>query len=140
MGEWIVQQLKLTIIATLLAWSSYTQAANWILLTQAEDDTKYYLDTERSELNRDQPMTWEKYILPKAEKRAYGWEKSKVIQYEYNCESKQYRILSLFVYDAKGSVLISHAEADEWQVVVPDSIGEGMLNRICANRDEMRAQ
>lgn len=135
-----MQRLKIIAIASLLIWSSYTQAANWVLLSQATDGTRFYIDTERSELNREQPMTWEKYITSKVEKRSYGWEKSRIYQSEYSCENKQYRTLNIFVYDAKGALLESDTEISKWYIAVPSSSGEGILDQVCAARDQMRAQ
>jgi hypothetical protein len=50
---------------------------------------------------------------------------------EYNCVRKQMRNMGVIMYDTEGRILDSSDEADAWGDVVPDSIGEVVLDAIC---------
>ena len=56
-----------------------------------------------------------------------------VEQYELNCGSRQIRRLSAASYDASGNVIGSH-EGGDWATVVPDSLGETLLDGMCGSK------
>ncbi len=53
---------------------------------------------------------------------------------EYDCSGKQSKLLSLAYYNSTGSVVHSFRLQDyetDWDDVLPDSIGETLLNKFC---------
>lgn len=50
---------------------------------------------------------------------------------EINCVEKTCRVLSANYYDNKGKVILSNSSPDEWDFIVPESIGEGLYKEIC---------
>jgi hypothetical protein len=83
---------------------------------------------------------WEKWVpIGEAKRRrraesismpnfAYQMERS-----EYNCAKKQMRNVGTILYDTEGRILDSSGEdeADAWGDVVPDSIGEVIMDAVC---------
>lgn len=53
---------------------------------------------------------------------------------EYDCSEKRNRLLSYVFYNSKGSVVSDYEFEDyetKWNTVVPESIGEMLLNKVC---------
>jgi hypothetical protein len=57
---------------------------------------------------------------------AYQIERS-----EYHCTKKQLRNVRTVLYDTEGRIIDSSDEADAWEDVVPDSIGEVISDAVC---------
>jgi len=51
-------------------------------------------------------------------------------QYELNCSARTIHTVSVVNYDSLGNVIGSR-ESDKWESVVPDTLGETLLNGIC---------
>jgi hypothetical protein len=53
---------------------------------------------------------------------------------EYDCSSRQYKFVSVAYYNSKGVPVSSHNYNDfltEWEDVVPESVGEMLLDKAC---------
>lgn len=58
----------------------------------------------------------------------------KIVLYKFDCSEKQIGILQMTVYSKSGKVVSSAKISElfvEMNYVIPDSIGEGMLNLFC---------
>jgi hypothetical protein len=51
--------------------------------------------------------------------------------YEINCNEKTDRILSVVVYDTDGKIVSSSFDETKWENIVPNSIGDSFLNKVC---------
>ena len=51
--------------------------------------------------------------------------------YEINCNEKTDRVLSVVVYDTDGKIVSSSFDETKWESIVPNSIGDSFLNKVC---------
>jgi hypothetical protein len=51
--------------------------------------------------------------------------------YEINCNEKTDRVLSVVVYDTDGKIVSSSFDETKWENIVPNSIGDSFLNKVC---------
>jgi hypothetical protein len=51
--------------------------------------------------------------------------------YEINCNEKTDRVLSAVVYDTDGKIVSSSFNETKWENIVPNSIGDSFLNKVC---------
>jgi hypothetical protein len=78
---------------------------------------------KRSVLNGTVKKIWVKH----SEKTGY-----EVISFEFNCSSQEMRTSSEARYNSKDDLLGSPmSDPDSWRGVVPDTIGERLLNGVC---------
>lgn len=51
-----------------------------------------------------------------------------------NCSDKRIKVITTTVYNSQGNVIVNYTYEDyeqEWIDIVPDSVGESVLNKIC---------
>ena len=51
-------------------------------------------------------------------------------QYEVNCATRQLHTLSFANYDGSGN-LTGSQEGGRWEIVVPQTLGEALVDRVC---------
>lgn len=95
----------------------------WRSLGKAADG-EYFLDVKSAEFAANEPVRfWIKTIKKK------GTEN---VAYEMDCKGRRLSSTSSITYDASGNVVSSSDVSSGWQRVVPDSIGEQLLNGACS--------
>jgi hypothetical protein len=113
-------------------------AQDWIYVGNSTSGISYYI--------RNSAVTETGY------KRVWSKQLAKVLSYqkkgkthkltngyclelrEYDCDSKQIKLISWAYYNARGEVVHSvnlQEYETEWVDVIPDSIGELLLNQVC---------
>ncbi|RZU28898.1 tetratricopeptide repeat protein [Edaphobacter modestus] len=97
----------------------------WRPLDQSHAPISYFLDVKGSVLSGSLKRVWVK----RSEKSGY-----QVISFEFNCASREMRTLSEARYNAQDDLLGSPIlDSDSWRGVVPDTIGERLLNGVCSS-------
>lgn len=85
----------------------------------------YFLDVKGSALNGEVKKVWLKH----SEKAGY-----QVVSVEFNCASREMRTVSSTRYTPQDDLIASPTSGlDSWHGVVPDSIGEKLLNGACSS-------
>jgi tetratricopeptide (TPR) repeat protein len=109
---------------------SYADAADRWQQIGPQRDSHVYVDMKTlNEARSDSATLWIKQT-----RGTEGDDKPhSVEQYELNCGSRQIRRLSAASYDASGNVIGSH-EGGDWATVVPDSLGETLLDGMCGSK------
>jgi tetratricopeptide (TPR) repeat protein len=102
----------------------------WRPLDQSHAPISYFLDVKGSVLSGTPKRVWIKRI----EKSSY-----QVISFEFNCPSREMRTLTEARYSAQDELLGSPiSDPDSWHGVVPDTIGERLLNGVCSSEQLSR--
>ena len=114
--------------------NSYSQ--EWELVATANNGDKYYMKREKVN-SYGNPKVWIKTTY----KSTYYYSGNKKIPItnaksmtlaEYDCSEKANKLISIVIYNSKGTVMDSHNfEYSEWDNVTPESIGEAQLNFVC---------
>jgi hypothetical protein len=127
----------LFVLFVLSCYHSFSQ--DWQYAGSSQDGDKYYI---RDAGNSD--VGYKKYWMKTVAKNLSYFKNSKKIKltngysmelFEYNCSSKQVKLLSIYHYYASGKVANSFTipfYRTEWRDVLPDSVGEMVLDRACA--------
>jgi tetratricopeptide (TPR) repeat protein len=96
----------------------------WRPLDHAHAPISYFLDVKGSDLGGSAKKVWVK----RSERSGY-----QVISFEFNCASREMRTLSETRYNAADDLVGGPISApDLWRGVVPDTIGEKLLNGVCS--------
>lgn len=109
---------------------------DWELVATANNGDKYYMKREKAN-SYGNPKVWTKTT----HKSTYYYSGNKKIPItnatsmtlaEYDCSEKANKLISIVIYNSKGTVMDSHnLEYSEWDNVTPESIGEAQLNFVC---------
>ena len=100
----------------------------WVIATTDKETTYFY--NPRKLLCDDKGIlkVWIKAVKQDS-KEAGNYS---ISRYDLKCETNQIRILSQTAYDSAGEVTSDFTSDDpKWQDVVPDSVGEGILETVC---------
>ena len=129
--------MKRTITLFLLFFTylnCYSQ--EWELVATGNNGDKYYMKREKVN-SYGYPKVWIKTTY----KSTYYYSGNKKIPItnatsmtlaEYDCSEKANKLISIVIYNSKGTVMDSHnLEYSEWDNVTPESIGEAQLNFVC---------
>ena len=122
---------KLALLLTGLAIGAPATAANWVLMTEAHNGDKFYVDAASIRHVGKYVAMWRKTDMNKVDK--FGDVSSKSLLY-FDCDTQMRAIKSWITYDTKGEVSGSGTETDyalEWRPVAPDTVGEDYLNLAC---------
>lgn len=97
----------------------------WRPLDQSHAPISYFLDVKGSVLSGSLKRVW----MKRSQKSGY-----QVISFEFNCASREMRTLSEARYNTQDDLLGSPmSDPDSWSGVVPDTIGERLLNGVCSS-------
>ena len=128
---------RVAIVVACLALSATATAANWVLVG---DNPKATVEVDRAGITREGATTkawfrWN-YAAPQytaGDKKAYRSAKQLNV---FNCSKRQYAIAQQIGYeelDSMGDSVFHEAFRKlEYVEVIPDSIGESMLEYVCA--------
>jgi tetratricopeptide (TPR) repeat protein len=97
----------------------------WRPLDQSNSPISYSFDVKGSVLSGSLKRVWVKHT---------GKNEYQVISFEFNCASREMRTLSEARYSAQNDLLGSPiSDPDSWRGVMPDTIGERLLNGVCSS-------
>lgn len=108
----------------------------WVVVSGAEGVT---IEVNFSRLTRDSNgiiRGWERrqHTTPQRSENGKTYI-STMVQAHYDCDGRRSKLLQGVSYDRRGNVVTSWTlpvYSHEWHDVVPESIGEGTLNAVCA--------
>ncbi len=124
--------MKKIILASALMTASVAQGSDWLHLTTANNGQSIYVDVESLDLTSAYPEAWIKNVNLKPHKQPWGMEKSSIVRRRFDCKRLKTSIVSIVSYNSQGGMLSSdELPYDEWHNVVPDSVGEQILSKIC---------
>ncbi len=110
--------------------STNADAANWVFV-DSSNKAGVYIDWDSIERSGNRVTAWEKWIYKPDAKRVQAEAK---IRNRYDCVSRTIKLLYSINYAENGSV-ISSFTFNEYDAppspVVPESIGEAVLDRAC---------
>jgi hypothetical protein len=130
--------LIFTIIFCLLFFIGRSQNNEWVKVGN-EKNTTYYLRSVKSEESHLKKI-WVKQVSVNLEARSSS---NKVVNlpngssltlFLFDCEERRVKIISQTFYQSNGKVFNSFKWADyeqEWDDIIPDSVGEMLLNKSC---------
>jgi hypothetical protein len=129
---------KFILFALFILISNYTFSQDWQYAGSSQSGNMYYLrDAGTSDIG------YRKYWLKTVAKNLSYIKNGKNINltngysmelFEYNCSSKQIKLLSIYHYNSSGKVVYSLTipfYRTEWTDVLPDSVGEMILDKAC---------
>lgn len=109
---------------------------DWELVATGNNGDKYYMKREKVN-SYGNPKVWTKTT----HKSTYYYSGNKKIPItnatsmtlvEYDCSEKADKLISIVIYNSKGTVMNSlNFDFPEWRNVTPESIGEAQLNFVC---------
>lgn len=129
---------KLTIFSLLTLISSVVYGQDWQYAGSSDSGDKYFLKNSSVTIEGNKKV-WSKRI-GKTITYTKGGKKYTIVNghmlalHEYNCEQRQSKLLSAAFYNSKGTLVYSLTIQEyltEWTDVVPDSIGEMLLEKVC---------
>lgn len=128
---------KLTMLKTLslaLAATLFTPipvlAENWVLVTQGESGTQYYIDTESIERDRGTTRFWRMTVATEPDERGILAEKTYIAMI---CPLRAWRREAVARFNPQGQ-LINREEFSEdapLQFFTSGSVGEGIWKFVC---------
>jgi hypothetical protein len=132
-------KLKLLLFIMAFSFASAVSAQDWIYVGQsAKDESKYYIRSTPVANNYHKKVwikqTNKKITIQKNGKSVVYNDAYDLILYEFNCNDRQILIHSMASYSSTGTLLESYKPEEyekEWSDVIPDSVGEMLLNKAC---------
>lgn len=134
----------LTITFLLLSLNAFSQ--NWIEATKDKFGNKFYIKSsivsKGGDFGNDESVIkiWTKQTVKKiSDQRSKSKGKVYLNAYmielmEFDCNNSKSRILSRTVYSSTGTVIGENtidSNFSEWDYIIPDSIGETLLGKVC---------
>jgi hypothetical protein len=115
----------LSVLAAVLM-AAPTSAADWVRSEVTIDQTSY-VDSASLRRAGDVVRAWEKTTYPPTNPKK--WKEVKSLS-EFDCASRQSRVLTLTVYFTDGNNETEN-KVTEWKYVVPETVGESILDFVC---------
>lgn len=129
----------------------FSQTDQWIKSAETEDGAKYFINMSKIMWDEGTAQAWIKYCPGEEDKKQtissrveiLGAEEiRKWINYEYNlnleefdCKTKRVRTVKTYYYDRNGNCIDEYAPQEiEWSIIVPTSVYESVLKRICSSK------
>ena len=104
---------------------AFASINRWRPLESSYSSNAYFLDVKGSVLNGAAKKVWVKH----SEKNGY-----QVISFEFNCSSREIRTVFEARYNTQDDLLgRPMSDPSSWNGVVPDTIGERLLNGVCSS-------
>lgn len=115
-------------------YSGVSFGADWFLVATASDETRTYINRESFKYDpyNDSVTIWlKKDNFKTLLSKGYAVELKQLEN--YSCEAKTVRNISSVAYDAKGDVLETINTNSEISHIIPDTVGEAVMNYLCKN-------
>lgn len=127
----------LFVLFVLSSYHSFSQ--DWQYAGSSQSGNKYYIRNSGTS-DGGYKKYWMKTVAKNISYKKNGKNfnlinGSSMELFEYNCYSKQIKLLSIYHYNSSGKVVYSLTipfYSAEWTDVLPDSVGEMILDRACA--------
>ena len=131
-----------TVILDLSVFTNTVWGERWIAYGRSEKTTFFY-DRESMKKYRGQVRVWIKYIVSTDTKEysdclkySDNYKKCNSYreyrnQYEIKCRDDLVRRIYVIVYGENGDILYSDNSKEEWSGIPPDSVIEGLKNKVC---------
>jgi hypothetical protein len=128
--------MRKSILMMLLAIVSNSAAAEWVVA--GENDTSVvYIDRATIREAGDIVKMMALFNLKKPRMVDVLPYMSSKVQYEYDCKKGWVRMLDSNLYSGKmgdGAVVYSVADSADWEMVVPDTVNEGLSKFACGKQ------
>ena len=135
---------SLALVAALLLPISHSQAVtrNWQLASTSTTGTRAYIDTATWSYVDGEPsqiLFWRKDTGLTG--RLFGrLQSSQIGRQVYDCADDTWLIGPTTTYDRRGVAIYSSTTwSDQWQDVIPDSVGEAVRDFVCEDWDTENA-
>lgn len=103
------------------------RSTEWRLAT-ASKEAVYYFNTRRIVCSNGILKVWVKGVDDPQRNPV----PSSMLKYELDCRAEKYRVTTAVYYERNGSVESNKSYRNpKWEEPIPDSIGEGILQRVC---------
>ncbi len=109
----------------------------WIYIGSTNDGTsKFFLNSLYVSKDGSVIKVWTKI----ESKKESIYKNGKTLNYvnvkslylnEFDCSDRMSKINSVIYYDSKGTVITSSDEKTNWKNIIPDTIGESILKKVC---------
>jgi hypothetical protein len=117
-------------------------AQKWQEVTEDKFGNKYYIKSsyvsKGGEYGTEKNIIkiWTKQTVTQIHlKNGKVYKNAYIVQLtEFDCKKSSTKLYSRIVYSAKGNIIMSdnyNSFENDWYVVVPDTVGEIILNKIC---------
>ncbi|MHC5724027.1 MAG: surface-adhesin E family protein [Nostoc sp.] len=118
-------------IASLIAFPSTALAADWVLVSEASDGTRLFVDNESYE--RRGAIAWYWTMIETVQPDETGIISTKAFE-STDCRNRTYRIRQLISYNSKGQVIFSRNNGDNGSLYqfVPGTIAENIFKAVCS--------
>jgi hypothetical protein len=119
--------------AILFSLAISAEASQWVIAAKGRS-TVNYVDIDSIKGTGDIRNFWKKSIYNEDQTTSQRPYKSTVTKSWVNCKTRQIGSSRIVSYDEKGSPILSSpetAEPEEWDSVLPDSVGEAILEVVC---------
>mgnify|MGYP000417334654 CR=1 FL=1 len=130
--------MKHIIFFILIILSIKAKSQDWIYVGNGKNGSKYYIRNNSIKENNN-TRVWVKIIANKMQYVKNGKtydliNGTSLDHYEFDCSLRQMKLLSYAYYNSKGSLVHSknlNYYLSDSEDVLPDSIGEMLLNKVC---------
>ncbi|MCC5666034.1 hypothetical protein LC653_19445 [Nostoc sp. CHAB 5784] len=118
-------------IASLIAFPSTALAADWVLVSEASDGTRIFIDNESYE--RRGAVAWYWRMREGVQPDETGVISTKSFD-STDCRNRTYRIRQLISYNSTGEVIFSMNDGDNEPLnkFVPGTVGESIFKAVCS--------
>lgn len=112
----------LLLILSLFILQISASAANWVKITNPENNKTVYLDTDNIEMSFPIYRYWVKY-----NKGDYTY----IFNMASNCNNNTSAVTTTMKYDSDGNLLERKTDSEIFEPIIPDSINEFIHRQIC---------
>ncbi len=140
--------MKLTGLGCALIFMLYAfsaaEGASWVSLISDSEGNQWYVDSESiTHSSVDTVKAWEKTVYSEKEKAkeisqhdpTYSDLKESTFLSEYNCITKERRILAFADYDSQGGeIYADKISTTEWRPISPESVSEALYQFVCEKK------
>jgi len=114
-------------------------AQDWVYIGSDRKGSKWYIKSSYVTKNYNSIKIWSKQVnksstITKNGKKITLNNTYTVDLYEYNCSEQTSKLIGSTTYNSQGRVIKTFKVEEynqEWDDVVPDSMGELILNKVC---------
>ncbi len=102
---------------------SQTSNVKWLYFGTDAEASRYYLRSDTKKNNDGYFQGWMKTVFDDLtySERLYQWD----------CKGKRMNRLYLAAYYANNKLLYKEEGKESWEVIIPDTLGDRMLNHLC---------